>query len=600
MEVNELAKSLSKGDLTGKLPPPDNELASPLKSLHASLKHLTWQAQQIAQGDYQQRVSFMGDFAAAFNTMAVQLEERHILNIQEKSRLHQYIKLIISTTPNILLAFDTEGKAVLASKSYILRSKKGSIEEIQGKTFAEIIAPVSTEDFICEMNNSFEMATVDRRASVIEQSIDFGQDGNTRTYLVHISPMTSDDEIFMGTMVVFDDMTEIVQARHEAERAREFAEQSARVKSEFLARMGHEMRTPMNAIIGMASIGTASKDEERRSYCFNNINEASYQLLGVIDDIMDMSEIETDHIELLNREFIFENMINRVKETIGPKAEKNKQTLEFDIDSAISASITSDERRLAQVILNLLSNAVKFTPELGSIALIVKKIAATDNSSTIRFTIKDTGIGISEEQQKDLFKPFEQADGGRSRKYGGTGLGLPISKHIVELMGGNIWIESELDKGASFIFEINVQTGTGTHIDDDDAPTDGIFLGKRIMVAEDVEINREIIHALLEDTGIDIDFAINGIEAYEKFTAAPDAYELIFMDIQMPEMDGYEATKRIRSSGLSRSETIPIIAITANVLREDIELCLEAGMNGHLGKPVEVKEVIAKLKQYSC
>ncbi|MDR2578373.1 MAG: response regulator [Chitinispirillales bacterium] len=607
IETNRLARSLSKGDLTDELPSSGNEIAAPLKSLHASLRHLTWQAQQIAQGDYKQRVNFMGDFATAFNSMAGQLEERHELNIQEKSRLQQYINLILSTTPNIILVFDTDGKAVLASESYLQRSKKTSADEIRGKTFKELFTSISTHSFIRIIERLFEDALGVMSTSIVEQSIDFGQDGEIRTYLVHISPMINDNEIFMGIMTEFDDITEIVQAKYEAEharkladQARKLADQAARAKSDFLARMSHEMRTPMNAIIGMASVGIKNEDKERRDNCLNNISEAAHHLLTVINDILDMSKIESDNLELSYSECIFENIINNVKETTRLQTEKKNQSFEVDIDSAIPPNIISDEQRLAQVILNLLSNAVKFTPEHGSIALIARKTAITDDSCTIRFTVKDTGIGISNEQQKDLFKPFEQADGGRSRKYGGIGLGLPISKHIVDMMGGEIWVESELGNGASFVFEITVQISAekNLHTVEETVSTDGIFIGKRILIAEDVEINREIILVLLEDTGIHIDFAVNGVEACEKFISAPNDYGLIFMDIQMPEMDGYEATKRIRSCGLPEAENIPIVAMTANILREDIELSIEAGMNDHLGKPVDIEDVITKLKKY--
>ena len=216
--------------------------------------------------------------------------------------------------------------------------------------------------------------------------------------------------------------------------------------------------------------------------------------------------------------------------------------------------------------------------------------------------VKDTGIGISEEQQSHLFIPFEQADGSISRKFGGTGLGLSISKRIVELMGGKIWAESEPGRGASFIFDIKAQPGTGkcAEMKAENNFEDMVLTGKHILIAEDVEINREIMSTLLEETGVEIDFASNGVEAVEKFSSNSNAYELIFMDLQMPEMDGYEATRRIRSSGLMNAVEIPIIAMTANVFREDVEHCLAIGMNGHLGKPVNINEVIATLGEYLC
>ena len=630
METKTLAQTLARGDLTGKIPSPGNELASPLKSLHASLKHMTWQTQQVAMGDYQQRVSFMGDFAAAFNSMAQQLEERRSAELIEKSRLQQYINLILANAPNILLVFDTDGSAVLASESFVRLYKAASAEDISGKSFSEIFAPLSAHGFLKTMDELNNDALINVHARKTEQSIDIGRDGNLRTYDIHITPVLYESETVMGTMIVFTDITEIIQTRHEAERARELAEQSTRAKSEFMARMTHEMRTPMNAIIGMTSIGGAATDVEKKDYSFKKIKDASTHLLGVINDILDMSKIEADKLELSFGEFDFRNMIDTVANIFNTRVDDKKQKFIIDVDDSIPPRIISDEQRLVQVITNLLSNAVKFTPEHGAVKLTASLISDEPETCTIGFTVKDTGIGISEEQKKRLFTPFEQADGSLSRKFGGTGLGLSICRRIVELMGGKIWVESELEKGASFIFDVVAQKTTGTGATEttgagatetagagaaetagvgaaeSDAVSgagpgdggDGALKGKRILIAEDVDINREIINTLLEDTGAQIDFACDGIEAVRKFTAEPNGYDSILMDIQMPEMDGYEAARRIRSSGAPGALKVPIIAMTANVFREDIEQCLAAGMNDHLGKPVAIDEVIAKLKEY--
>jgi CheY-like chemotaxis protein len=408
-----------------------------------------------------------------------------------------------------------------------------------------------------------------------------------------------------GAIAFFYDMTELVQAKRDAERARELAEQSTRAKSDFLSRMSHEIRTPMNAIIGMTAIAKSSDDAARKEYCLDRIGEASRHLLGVINDILDMSKIEADKFELSPDGFDFGKMLHRVVNVINFRVEEKKQKFLIEIGEDIPQNVVADEQRLAQVITNLLSNAVKFTPEEGVITLRAKKILEEDNICTLRVEVQDTGIGISEEQRKRLFTSFEQADGSISRKFGGTGLGLAISKRIVEMMGGSIWIESELGKGASFIFEIKARKGealagplSGADTDGACVNSDGLFAGKRILIAEDVAINREIVQTLIEHTGIDIDFAVDGLEAAEKFSTHPEEYELILMDIQMPGMDGYGATGRIRASGLPRAEAIPIIAMTANVFREDIERCHISGMNDHIGKPIDPDELIAKLRLY--
>ncbi|MDR2296519.1 MAG: response regulator [Clostridiales Family XIII bacterium] len=401
-------------------------------------------------------------------------------------------------------------------------------------------------------------------------------------------------------MLILHDVTLLTKAKEDAEA-------SGKAKSEFLSRMSHEMRTPMNAIIGMAAIGRASDDVARKEYCLEKIDEASGHLLGVINDILDMSKIEANKFELSHTSFDLAGMLRRTVDIVNFRAEEKRQRLTLDLDAGIPRYIVSDEQRLAQVIANLLSNAVKFTPEGGLIALSVLRVAEEDGLFTLRISVRDTGIGISEEQQRRLFTSFEQVDGSISRRFGGTGLGLAISKSIVEMMGGSIRVESELGEGAVFTFEIRVRGAACA--DDayareeapkaaDESPEDGLPAGKRILIAEDVAINREVVSALLECTGVAIEFAADGEEAVERFVAAPADCDLILMDIHMPKVDGYEATRRIRASGLPQARTIPIIAMTANVFREDVEKCLAAGMNDHIGKPIDADEMIAKLKRY--
>jgi CheY-like chemotaxis protein/anti-sigma regulatory factor (Ser/Thr protein kinase) len=268
--------------------------------------------------------------------------------------------------------------------------------------------------------------------------------------------------------------------------------------------------------------------------------------------------------------------------------------------------LIGDDQRLAQVITNLLSNAVKFTPEEGNITLDSRLLSETNEMCRIEISVTDTGIGITDENKKRLFESFEQADAGIARNFGGTGLGLPISKRIVELMDGNIWVESQTGKGSKFFFSVLLKRADNSEYHDGkdnniiNAYAD--FTGRTILLAEDVEINREIVMTLLEPTKLIIECAENGTAAVRMFTEAPDKYDLIFMDIQMPEMDGYEATQTIRAFernlSMANPKWIPIIAMTANVFREDVERCLEAGMNDHLKKPIDLNSLINILKKY--
>ncbi len=393
------------------------------------------------------------------------------------------------------------------------------------------------------------------------------------------------------------------------------SEEESMSKSSFLARMSHEMRTPMNAIIGMTGIAQSSGDPDRVRYCLVKISDASSHLLGVINDVLDMSKIEAGKLELSETDFLFSAMLRQVETVVAYKIEEKQQRFTIDVAPDVPPALVADRQRLAQVITNLVSNANKFTPEGGEIRLAVTRLHDEGGLCVLQTEVADNGIGISEEQRGRLFNSFEQADGSISRKYGGTGLGLAISKRIVELMGGAIRAESEPGNGSRFIFTFRAGIGSAEKpalfAEQTSGQTAGQkssmgktenqalpFAGKRILLAEDVEINREILITLLEDTGVVFDCAENGLAACEMFAATPGAYDMIFMDIHMPEMDGYEATKRIRAMTAPQAKTIPIVAMTANVFREDIEKCLAAGMNSHVGKPLELEEVLAAMKKY--
>ncbi|MDL2300786.1 response regulator [Lachnospiraceae bacterium OttesenSCG-928-D06] len=408
----------------------------------------------------------------------------------------------------------------------------------------------------------------------------------------------------------------VISATLEKKEALEQAEKASQSKSEFLSRMSHEIRTPMNAIIGMNEIAKSSEDPQHVRYCLGKIEQASHQLLGLINDILDLSKIESGKIEIINAEFDFKKMLRNVYNIVQPKVEEKGLEFSWDLDICCEHYIISDELRLTQVLTNLLSNAVKFTPQGGNVTLYGSLVCQNDSEGMLRIEVQDTGIGISEEERERLFQPFEQADGSITRRFGGTGLGLSICRNIIELMNGKIWVESELGAGSRFIFEIPAKLGsahleqtkegksrvslvgnaTGLEQEQEQEPKKCYeWKGKKLLLAEDVEINQEIVHALLEPTGVIIECANNGAQAVEMYCAAPDKYDLILMDVQMPEMDGYEATRRIRASGCESGKSIPILAMTADAFSDDIERCLAAGMTGHISKPIHVKKLMKEL-----
>jgi signal transduction histidine kinase/FixJ family two-component response regulator len=404
-------------------------------------------------------------------------------------------------------------------------------------------------------------------------------------------------------------------ANEELIKARDQAEQGNKSKSEFLSRMSHEMRTPMNAIIGMTKIAETSRDIDRKDYCLEKIESASTHLLGVINDILDMSKIEAGKLELFYTDFSLDSMIEKAVNVISYQMGEKKQRFVLSVDENVPKMIRGDEQRLSQVITNLLSNSVKFTPNGGSISLIIRRLNVMEirrqpeenKIYLLQFEVKDTGIGIAKEKQIHLFKPFVQADGSISRKYGGTGLGLAISRRIVEMMNGSINVKSVIGQGTSFIFDIQAEavqshlpgeTSAAENSGKPEAYPNDCFKHLKLLVAEDIEINREIVDALLEFTGASIDFAENGCETYKLFAADPSAYNMIFMDIHMPEVNGYEATKMIRRLDNIWAKKIPIIAMTADVFHEDVDKCLAVGMNGHTGKPLDIDDVLDKIARY--
>jgi signal transduction histidine kinase/DNA-binding response OmpR family regulator len=650
----------------------------------------------------------------------------------EQQKQERYMQMLLENSPDIIMLFDSQGRFSYCTNAFLRQAHIANFGLINGQLFREVFYRFAEKDWVDGLGDRFESAMREKQPLSFEEIFDINGNG-PRYYSVHFTPVHGENETLDCAVMMLHDITEIRSAQNKAEEARDAAERASMAKGDFLSNMSHEMRTPMNAIIGMTSIGKAASDMERKDYAFGKIENASAHLLGVINDVLDMSKIEANKFDLSPMEFSFEKMLQKVVNVINFRVEEKKQVFTVNLDANIHTMLIGDDQRITQVITNLLSNAVKFTPEHGSVSLNTRLLEEENNICTIQVEVIDTGIGISEEQQSRLFTSFEQADSSTSRKFGGTGLGLAISKRIVEMMGGKIWIESKLGKGSTFAFTLQLECGekesvspllpgvnwnnirvlavddaadireyfseivgrtgiacntaasgeealglisqnnydlyfvdwrmpgmdgielsrrikensvnksivimisaTEWNVIETDAKSAGVdkflpkplfpsaivdcinecvgidissstdstneevdsFEGFRIILAEDVEINREIILALLEETRIEIDCAENGLEAVKLFSENPDAYSMIFMDIQMPEMDGYEATRQIRALDFPYARKIPIVAMTANVFREDIDKCLAAGMDAHVGKPIDFDEVLKQLRSY--
>jgi signal transduction histidine kinase/CheY-like chemotaxis protein len=762
METAAVTKALSKGSLNGPLPSRQNEMAAPLKSLHASLSHLTWQTKQVAKGDYTQRVDFMGDFANSFNVMISLLDERWRALEDVCKRSAAYIRLVHKIGENLISIGDSgyEGAVVNSLKNlcetfgYMAMSlwqaegEDGNFTRLfqwpgEGKAVQAVsrewLADMSSGNYV-SINRAtpWEGVFPEEAASLLAIPIMVKgafwgfvamPSAHERAYTEEEVSVVTAGGILIASAVLAKEMTDsLVAAKEDALRA-------TRVKSDFLSRMSHEMRTPMTAIMGMADIAAGTDDSRKLRFCLSTIETSANHLLGLINDVLDMSKIEAGKLDLYPVPFDLEKTLAKACNIIEEKIEGKDQSLCVVMEKGLKTRYIGDEMRLSQVVINLFSNSAKFTPEGGKILLTVSEASRAADKSRLRFSVSDTGIGMTSEQMARLFGSFDQTDASIARRYGGTGLGLAISKRIVERMNGRIEAASEPGKGSTFTFEVELgldpnqgaEAASGRRamralVLDGDAdsqrqflaaadqcgisadfaegregawamarsaaeegvPYDAIFVsyalpdgdgleavksldpavdrgsvvmmasflkwnkiereagetgvrhflakpifafsvkdaigeligsepggetlgsdlpdeadaraidlsGKNILLVDDVELNRMILKDLLEDTNVGITEASSGEEALSVFGDSPQGhFDMVLMDIQMPGIDGHEAARRIRGMERGDAAAVPIIALTANAYKEDVEKALEAGMDGHLAKPIDIGEV---------
>lgn len=385
----------------------------------------------------------------------------------------------------------------------------------------------------------------------------------------------------------------------EAEKAKEKAEEAAKAKSRFLANMSHEIRTPMNAIMGMAQLAAKAGDLGEIKDYLRQIDVSSTLLLNLLNEVLDISKIEDGKLELANEPFNLRSVLDNIAKSSECDAIAKKQRLTREIADLGGFEFRGDAGRLSQVLLNVTNNAIKFTPEGGEIILKMENLEERPEKSRLRFSVTDNGIGIPPKLQERIFLPFEQADDSLCRQYGGTGLGLAVSQRVVKLMGGEIKVESEPGRGSRFYFDLWLDRVIKKNDASQPLPDDMPDLADRnVLIVDDVDLNRKITAAFLKNLKPRIDHAENGLVALEKFVASPPGhYSLILMDMQMPEMDGLTATRKIRSSGRPDSENVPIVAMTANAFKEDVQAAFEAGMDAYIGKPVKMESLMKTLAQ---
>lgn len=424
-------------------------------------------------------------------------------------------------------------------------------------------------------------------------------------------PKDRDDNIVhavgLGLTVIDAEMRESMARNRILAEALTAAEDANRAKTTFLSRMSHEIRTPMNSIIGFDELALKRDDldDEMRDY-LEKIGGSAHHLLDLINDILDMSRIEAGRLVLNKEPFSLREMIARIDGMVDSQCMEKGLIYESRIIGDVHDRYLGDTTKLRQVLINILGNAVKYTEKGGEISLTVERVNVFDEQTTLKFSVKDTGIGMDEEYLPEIFDAFSQENAGGGSKYGSTGLGMAITKNLVNMMEGNISVESEKGRGSTFTVIVTLKAledeGHAVTADAGDGDKESMssadIKGRRILIAEDIPVNAEIIKKVLSVNGACSDLAVNGREALELFRQSmPWHYDAILMDVKMPEMDGLEATEVIRSLDRPDAEEIPIVAMTANAFDEDIKRSLQAGMNAHLTKPFDAGHLCSVLSE---
>ena len=412
--------------------------------------------------------------------------------------------------------------------------------------------------------------------------------------------------MIMGT-ILYSVMTR--RKSRQLSEALEKAEAASSAKTYFTARMSHEIRTPLNAVLGYMTIAKTENDVNKRNVCLNKCEIAANNLLNIVNDVLDLSAIESRRMKLADSAYSISKMLDTIDVVYSKQAEKKNITFTLSTTGIIHDMVNGDVQRTTQIITNLVSNAIKFTPENGTVEIIATQEKNKDNSAdkdneiTTQYLVKDNGIGMSPEFLTRIFEPYEQADSSISQKYGGTGLGLSIVKSMAEMMNGSVSVSSELGKGSTFI--VTLPTKVCETVEQNNASTAATTTtaknlnGIKVLLAEDNEMNSEIATVFLENLGASVTVVKDGLFCAEKFgQSAPGTYDVILMDVLMPRMNGYDATKRIRSSSHPQAKDIPIIAMTANAFSSDVQQALDAGMNAHVAKPFDIDVLVETVSKF--
>jgi signal transduction histidine kinase len=493
-----------------------------------------------------------------------------------------YTDMLLESCPSVIFLLDDEGYLILSTKVFLTLTKTPNFDYFRNRRYDEIFSAYVSPEELAELKAAVETVTGEQKTVSLNKWIDFGKSGESRFYTIELMYVGygkgGDAGIASGVLAVFLDLTDFMREKQRAESASE-------AKSDFLAVMSHEIRTPMNAILGLNEILSRTELTETQSKYLRDIRKSAKSLLTIINDILDFSKIEAGKLEIINANYNLHALLDNLFSMFSILFKGKNLTLNFSIAGDLPLMVYGDENRTRQVLTNLLSNALKYTHD-GQVDFSAFLAAGDEKNpgGMLRFDIKDTGIGIRAEDTEKLFKPFEQLDTRKNRNVVGTGLGLAICFRLCNLMGGNLWLESEYGKGSTF--SVAVPAIPAEEAVEDEVEESGDFTAPeaKVLVVDDIEINLEVCAAMLNAFSVTADLAHSGRIAVE--LAEQKKYDLIFMDHMMPEMDGLETAALIRSLG-GHYGTVPIIALTANVVGGAEQMFLEHRLNGLLAKPIE-------------
>jgi signal transduction histidine kinase/HAMP domain-containing protein len=554
----------------------------------------------------------IGELVSVFNRMSTELKA-------QQGELQSNLSLLSATlesTADGILVVDVDGNTVLSNRRFAqmwrippdllaTRDDQAMLNHVLGQLVdpdafvAKVMSLYGNPDAVSEDTLHFKDGRIFERYSQPQQA-----DGKSIGRVWSFRDVSERRNAELELQEHKEHLEELVETRTaELAAAKDAAEAANRVKSEFLANMSHEIRTPMNAIIGMSHLALQTDLDERQRNFVTKAHAAAENLLGILDDILDFSKMEAGKLELEVVDFQLKDVIDNMVNMIRLKAREKGVQIAVRIGKDVPTALIGDALRLSQVLINLGGNAVKFSAENDLVTLHVALQQESEREVVLHFSVQDTGIGMTDDQQRRLFQAFSQADSSTTRRYGGTGLGLIISKNIVEMMHGAIWVESQPGVGSSFHFTVSLgrQESNATQPPDTPLPSaldaDQAALqlrGARVLLVEDNEVNRELVLELLAMNGIVVEAALNGQAALD--ILEKEDYDGVLMDCLMPVMDGYEATRRIRQQ--VRLKNLPIIAMTANAMKGDREKALAAGMNDHIAKPLKPEVMLVTMAKW--